>query len=70
MPVLTATKKPDLRRALRGPLVFAFTLLAVEFLDELIFGVREAAWPLIRTELGLNYVQIGLLLGLPTSFPP
>src|SRR5688500_17679453 len=65
MPFLTALKKPDLRRAVRGPLVFAFTLLAVEFLDELIFGVREAAWPLIRTELGLSYAQIGLLLGLP-----
>lgn len=65
MPVLTTIKKPDLRRALRGPLVFAFTLLAIEFLDELTFGVREAAWPLIRTELGLTYAQIGLLLGLP-----
>ena len=39
--------------------------LAVEFLDELVFGTREAAWPLIRTDLGLTYVQIGLLLTLP-----
>ena len=29
-------------------------------------GVREAAWPSIRNELGLSYFQIGLLLGLPT----
>src|SRR5262245_47054906 len=65
MPALIAIKKPDVRRALRGPLVFAMALLAVEFLDELVFGVREAAWPLIRTELGLSYAQIGLLLGLP-----
>lgn len=65
MHVLSSIKKPDLRRALRGPLVFAFTLLAIEFLDELIFGVREAAWPLIRDELSLSYAQIGLLLGLP-----
>ncbi len=39
--------------------------LAVEFLDELVFGTREAAWPLIRTDLGLTYVQIGLLLTVP-----
>jgi FSR family fosmidomycin resistance protein-like MFS transporter len=44
---------------------FAFTLLAIEFLDELIFGTREAAWPLIRTEFRLSYAQIGLLLSLP-----
>ena len=40
-------------------------LLAIEFLDELIFGAREAAWPLIRDDLKLTYLQIGLLLGLP-----
>lgn len=39
--------------------------LLIEFLDELVFGVTEAAWPLIRTDLGLNYVQIGLALSLP-----
>lgn len=39
--------------------------LLIEFIDELIGGVREAAWPLIRTELGLSYVEIGLLLSLP-----
>jgi len=37
----------------------------IEFLDELIFGVTGAAWPLIRTDLHLNYVQIGLALSLP-----
>ena len=45
--------------------VFILTLLAIEFLDEFIFGAQEAAWPLVRTDLGLSYVQIGLLLGLP-----
>ena len=45
--------------------VLIFTLLAIEFLDEFIFGAQEAAWPLMRTDLGLSYVQIGLLLGLP-----
>jgi FSR family fosmidomycin resistance protein-like MFS transporter len=30
-----------------------------------VFGVREAAWPLIRRELSLSYVQVGLLLSIP-----
>ena len=42
-----------------------FAYLVIEFLDELVFGVNEAAWPLIRTDLSLNYVQIGLLLSVP-----
>lgn len=46
-------------------LLFAAILLLIEFLDELVFGVREAAWPLIRTDLTLSYSQIGLLLGVP-----
>lgn len=46
--------------------VFIFTLLLIEFLDEFVFGAREAAWPLIRTDLGLSYAQIGLLLSLPS----
>jgi FSR family fosmidomycin resistance protein-like MFS transporter len=40
-------------------------LLTVEFLDEFVFGTREAAWPLIRADLGLTYAQIGLLLAIP-----
>ena len=48
------------------PSTFVITLLAIEFLDEFVFGAREAAWPLIRTDLGLNYIQIGLLLSLPS----
>ncbi|MBN8654137.1 MAG: MFS transporter [Anaerolineae bacterium] len=39
--------------------------LLIEFLDELVFGVIETAWPLIRTDLNLTYTQIGLLLSLP-----
>ena len=39
--------------------------LLIEFLDELVYGVGEAAWPLIRADLGLTYVQIGLALSLP-----
>ena len=55
---------------LRSPLLsrgvrLAALLLAIEFLDELVFGAREAAWPLIRTDLGLSYTQVGLLLSVP-----
>ncbi len=63
--IAPTTRRPNWRRTLRGPVVFVAVLLAVEFLDELVFGVREAAWPLIRTDLNLTYTQIGLLLGLP-----
>ena len=44
---------------------FVVILLLIEFLDEFVFGAREAAWPLIRDDLRLSYVQIGLLLSLP-----
>jgi FSR family fosmidomycin resistance protein-like MFS transporter len=40
-------------------------LLVVEFLDEFVFGMREAGWPLIRDDLDLSYAQIGILLSLP-----
>jgi FSR family fosmidomycin resistance protein-like MFS transporter len=45
--------------------VVNLTFLFIEFIDELIFGVTDAAWPLIRTDLHLNYIQIGLALSLP-----
>jgi FSR family fosmidomycin resistance protein-like MFS transporter len=57
---------PKARRrplALIPPLLLLF--LAIEFLDELVFGASEAAWPLIRDDLGLSYLQIGVLLSLP-----
>lgn len=44
---------------------FVTLFLAIEFLDELVFGAREAAWPLIRTDVGLSYAEIGLLLAIP-----
>ncbi|HKP72300.1 MAG TPA: MFS transporter [Pyrinomonadaceae bacterium] len=53
---------PVAARALRR---LTFTLLAIEFLDELVDGSRQAAWPLIRRDLALNYAQIGLLLTVP-----
>jgi MFS transporter, FSR family, fosmidomycin resistance protein len=34
----------------------------------LAFGIREASWPLVRLELSLSYLQIGLLLSIPGIF--
>lgn len=45
--------------------VVHFPFLLIEFLDELVFGVTDAAWPFIQTELKLNYTQIGVLLTAP-----
>src|SRR5829696_8663693 len=51
--------------ARRGLSLFVLTLLAAEFLDELVFGLREAAWPLIRDDLRLSYTQVGVILSVP-----
>jgi FSR family fosmidomycin resistance protein-like MFS transporter len=53
-------------RRLRAPAIFVLILLAIEFLDELVFGAREVAWPLIRNDLNLSYEQVGLLLSVPS----
>jgi MFS transporter, FSR family, fosmidomycin resistance protein len=39
--------------------------LAVEFADELVDGTKSAAMPLIRHDLSLSYVQVGLLAAVP-----
>jgi MFS transporter, FSR family, fosmidomycin resistance protein len=39
--------------------------LAIELVDELIDGVWGAALPLIRADLHLSYVQVGMLLTIP-----
>ncbi len=44
---------------------FALTLLVIEFLDEFVGGARETAWPLIRRDLALTYVHIGMLQSIP-----
>ena len=49
-------------RHIRLPAATILTFLAIEFLDELAGGVGSAAWPLVRNDLNLTYVQIGLLL--------
>ena len=54
------------KRSTRRLSLFVVVLLSIEFLDEFFFGAREAAWPLIRSDLGLSYAQIGMLLGVPS----
>jgi FSR family fosmidomycin resistance protein-like MFS transporter len=51
-----------LARGLRAAVI---TFLAIELLDELVYGSREAAWPLIREDIGLSYAEVGLLLSAP-----
>jgi FSR family fosmidomycin resistance protein-like MFS transporter len=54
-----------LRSFLRGGLSLTFLFLLIEFFDELNYGIGNAALPALRTDLGLTYAQVGLLLGLP-----
>ncbi len=44
---------------------FVIILLLIEFVDEFIFSVQIAGWHLVRADLALTYVQIGLILSLP-----
>jgi len=55
--------KPD--PGSRNLLFFILILLAIEFLDEVVDGLCGAALPLIRHDLQLNYVQIGMLFSIP-----
>ncbi len=52
-------------KSLRSSSTIILTFLIIEFLDEFVFGAREAAWPLIRDDLGLSYLQVGLVLSIP-----
>jgi MFS transporter, FSR family, fosmidomycin resistance protein len=51
----------------RKVILLTFIFLVIELLDELVDGVRGAAWPLIRNELHLDYVQVGMLLTIPNT---
>ena len=53
------------RKLFAGGGALVLGLLLVEFIDEFFFGALEAAWPLIRDDLSLTYLQIGLLLSVP-----
>jgi FSR family fosmidomycin resistance protein-like MFS transporter len=50
---------------LRATFSLTFLFMLIEFFDELNYGVGNAALPALRTDLGMSYVQVGLLLGLP-----
>ena len=50
---------------LRGVIPLTFLFLLIEYFDELNYGIENVALPAIRLDLGLSYVQIGMLLGLP-----
>lgn len=48
------------------PIAFTVMVLyAIELLDELIYGLYGATLPFIKQDLGLNYLQIGLLTTIP-----
>ncbi|MDB5046273.1 MAG: major facilitator superfamily 1 [Deinococcus sp.] len=55
-------------RRLLTPALFLLAALAAELVDELVDGATGAAWPPLRSDLSLNYVQVGLLLGIPAVF--
>lgn len=49
----------------RTGLAVLLSVLAVEFVDELFDGTKSAAMPLIRHDLALSYVEVGLLAAVP-----
>lgn len=51
--------------SLRPGMAALLAALAVEYVDELVDGTKSAAMPLIRHDLGLSYVQVGLLAAVP-----
>lgn len=50
----------------RAPFLAVFTLYAVEFLDEFIYGLGGAVLPSLKTGLALSYTEVGLLLSVPS----
>lgn len=60
-----AQKWPAPRRPARSATSALLAALAVEFADELFDGTKSAALPLIKHDLSLSYLQIGLLSAVP-----
>jgi MFS transporter, FSR family, fosmidomycin resistance protein len=54
-------------RTTKTVILLTTIFLAIEFLDEVVDGVRGAAWPLIRSDLHLSYIQVGMLLTIPST---
>jgi MFS transporter, FSR family, fosmidomycin resistance protein len=61
----SSNKSIILSSILHGISSITFLFLLIEFFDELNYSVSNAALPALRTDLGLTYVQVGLLLGVP-----
>lgn len=61
----TTNRSILLSSILKGVTTLTFLFMLIEFFDELNYGVGNAAMPALRTDLGISYVQVGLLLGLP-----
>ncbi|MDZ8107984.1 MAG: MFS transporter [Nostoc sp. DedQUE12a] len=57
----------DKQKTARTMMRLTIIFLMIELLDELVDGVRGAAWPLIRNDLHLSYVQVGMLLTIPNT---
>ena len=51
----------------KSVILFISLFLAIEGLDEIVDGVMGAAYPLIRHDLDLSYLQFGLLLTIPNT---
>jgi FSR family fosmidomycin resistance protein-like MFS transporter len=60
-----AASDPVRARLARPGTAVLLAALAVELVDELVDGSKGAALPLIRHDLGLNYIQVGLLTAVP-----
>lgn len=60
-----SARRPWRLRLARVSLPLALLFLLTEFFDELHYGVQGAVLPALRSDLGLSYAQVGLLLGLP-----
>ena len=58
-------KSIQLSSILRGLTSLTFLFMLIEFFDEFNYGIENVALPAIRTDLGISYIQVGLLLGLP-----
>ncbi len=52
-------------RLMQAMIPLSLVFLLVEFFDELAYGIQGATLPVIRSDLGLSYAQVGLLLGVP-----
>jgi MFS transporter, FSR family, fosmidomycin resistance protein len=61
----SAKRRALLRGAIRFLISFAFACFVIEFLDEFVFGAGDTALPNIRDDIGLDYIQIGILLNAP-----